>query len=181
MLPLLAMLSLACGPRDPAWALDPVHLEPDGVGGATGYHTWHLYDARFERAPRERTYACGAVFELVATPGACDACSHAWWVETSLLETDCDPIALDPSSLPTLSAVGLAPMGGDLAVLDPYPGVAQLAFAAYDTGPQEAWGWAWPSRWETHGEADGPAWNDRQAFTLWPAYVWELDALEGAP
>lgn len=178
MLPLVIASLLACGPRDPAWALDPVHLAPDGEGGVVGYHQWHLYDARFERSPRERTYACGAVMELVGSPRAlCEGCTEAWDLSTTLLETDCDAIAIDLATLPKLTRVGLAPMAGDLALVDPYPGIAQLAMVGYDDGGVDEWGWAWPASLDHDGTADGPSWNDRQDFTLWPAYVWELAAL----
>ncbi len=178
MLPLLILSLNACGPRDPAWALDPVHLDPDGAGGVVGYHQWHLYDARFERTQRERTFACGAVFTLEGAPrDPCEGCTHAWDIDTDLFETDCDPLAFDLSTLPQLTRVALAPMGGDLALLDPYPGIAQLARVAYDGDAVEDWGWAWPASLEHDGTADGPAWNDRQSFSFWPAYVWELGAL----
>lgn len=178
LLPLL--LFAACAKNDgvPAWAMDPIWLEPDG-DGVYGFQTWELFSQPWGKKLDEAYYVCGIVVELTGTPAtidaACPGCVAAWDIETALLETDCaaDAGADDPAYL-SLRRVALGDVPADLQATDPYPHQSHGGYADYGTGTWETHGWAYPDALDTRGQATDTDWNGEQAFQWWPAYVWDL-------
>lgn len=171
----------ACAGDDgsPAWAFDPLWLEPTADGGVYGFQTWEVFSERWTKQFDERYYLCSVVVELSGSPiqveGDCSGCELAWSVTPSLLETDCgDAIAADPGFL-SLSRVGLGEVGADLIEGDPYPTRSAGGYADYGDGVWVAHGWAYPEALDTRGSVVDSDWNEEQPFTFWPAWVWDLN------
>src|SRR5688500_8571193 len=96
--PLALLLSTACASSDdtPAWAFDPIWIEPVGED-LHGIHTWQLFSEPWHESRDDRHYVCSVLVEIWGTPSECPGCTFAWAVETELLETDCDPaVAEEP-------------------------------------------------------------------------------------
>jgi hypothetical protein len=141
---MLALL-LACGAPDltPAWAYDPIWLEPAGGADAHAFQTWQLYGPEWADDPDEKHYVCAIVVEHAGVAVPCDAeegCEHAWTMTGAVLETDC----ADPSITedPLFVSLGRLALGGPATGEDvPWPGATSVAYADYGNG------------WEVHGDA----------------------------
>lgn len=174
----LALAGCAGDDGSPAWAFDPLWLEPTEDGGVYGFQTWEIFSPRWTKRFDERYYLCSVVVELHGTPtqtdADCPACEHAWDVEPSLLEDDCgEAIAGDPGFL-SLARVAIGEIGADLADGDPHPSRSVGGYADYGDGEWVPHGWAYPEALDTRGNVVDSDWNDEQAFTFWPAWFWDL-------
>ncbi len=159
----------------PAWALDPIYLEPTAEG-VYGIQAWELFTEGWDRRFAARHYLCAVLVELegVPTDQGCSACAHRWAVETRLLESDCAPeIAEDPRFL-ALGAVGLAEALPEVAGKVPHEEDAYGAWARYGQDGWTVYGWAYPEALD-HGQTPASAtWDGEEPFQLWPAFVWDL-------
>jgi hypothetical protein len=168
--PLLA----ACAPDlTPSWVFDPLWTQQDGIDGLYGFQTWEVFGPKWDRKHSDRHYVCAVVVELVGEATDCDAepeCTHAWTLESTLVESDCDPTMVQDPLFVSLERVALgAPATGEV----PYPGETATGWADYGNG-WEVHGEAYPDALD-HGETavgtfdDGEpySWLPTQAFT-WP-------------
>lgn len=164
------LLLVACAPEPPsapAWAYDPIWLEPAAAEGVHGFQTWELFGAGWEKRYDDRYYVCAVVVEVTGVPAACDvdACTEAWSVTVAPADTDCDPeLALDPlfSSLLGVALGGPAP---DESA--PWPGQTTVGWADYGNG-WEVHGDAYPEVLDAGGSASG-AWDGVEPFLFVPA------------
>lgn len=165
----MIVLLAACAPDlTPAWAWDPIWLEPSEAG-VHGFQTWQLYGPKWAEDPDEKFYACAVVVELDGAATACDAeegCEHAWDVTGALLETDCpDPALADDPLFVSLARLAL---GGPATGEDvPFPGATSVGWADYGNG-WEVHGDAYPAALE-HGGTEATAWDGVAPFQLVPA------------
>lgn len=180
LLALVATTSAGCSRNDgvTTWAMDPLWIEPAGDVDIHGFQTWELFSSRWTKNYSEKFYICSVLVEFDGTPDtageACSACDLTWAVEPVLLETDCaEQIASDPGFL-SLSRIGLGLVGADIAADDPYPAQSQGGYADYSTDEWVSHGWAYPESLDNRGTADELDWDGDQAFTLWPAFIWNL-------
>lgn len=166
------MLLCACkADTAPAWAFDPIWIEPDG-SAIHGVHTWQMYSERWHEKRKEKFYLCSIVVELWGEPTTCDDCLHAWAVDTELLETDCDPaVAQDPMFV-SLAGLGIGELTSDPGA--PHPGNTATGYADYGSGAWEVHGWAYPDALDAGGSPTSPEWDGEQPFVLWPTLDWPV-------
>lgn len=184
MTPFLWALLVGCAKNDgvPAWAMDPVWIEPQVDGSIYGFQSWELFSTPWSRHFNDRFYVCSVVVEFEGQPGdggeACTDCVASFAVSPSILETDCADGVAERAGFLDLRRVGIGPVPADLVAGDPYPGQSQGGYVDYGGGNWVTHGWAWPEALESRGMVEDASWNGLQPFTLWPAYVWSLDAAE---
>lgn len=167
------MLASGCSNVDttPAWAFDPIWIEPEG-DGIHGIHAWHVYSDAWHEKRAEASYLCAVVVELWGAPADCDGCVHAWAVETELLESDCDPaLAQDPTFV-ALKGLGIGEPTTDADA--PHPGATAVGYADYGFGAWEVHGWAYPDALDAGRTPTSDEWDGEQPFTLWPTLDWPL-------
>ncbi len=171
--PLLAVLGACKADTTPAWALDPIWIEP-GVAPAAdlhGFQTWQVYGEQWRVRPDERYYSCAVVVELTGTETEpCPDCTIAWTVDATLLESDC-PLAVqaDPVFL-SLRGLGIGELTGGAAE---HPGLTSAGYADYGAG-WEPHGQAWPAALDAGEPVDDGGWDGVAPFTLWPDAIWPL-------
>lgn len=176
---LLLALASACTPStEPTWALGSIYLEPED-DGATGFISWSIYGADWDRRMDERHYLCAVVTRIDASPGsACPDCTVGFGVASRPLETDC-PEGFDTDTpLPQLSALGLGPVPSELVAENPYPDVSLGSYAQWNGGPWTTWGWMWPEELEYTNTVEDGEWDGRRTFVGWPSWAWELQPEE---
>lgn len=174
---MLALLSLACktGPSEPAWAFDPIALEPDGAFAVQGFQTWEVYDERWNgRTDADKHFVCAVVVSFEGAPAdGCDTCTEGWEVQTDVIETDCDDLWLRTQTFhESLVGLGIGPV--DATPDAPVPGSTWEGWIDEGFGWQRH-GWAWPDVVEDGGTQSRPGWNGEDAFTLWPTTAWSLE------
>lgn len=168
---------LACASDDPAWAVNHMSVVPT-ADGIEGTQTWEFYTERWGRAKDDDAYVCARAQtftgEVVATPSDCDGCRFAYTIYLDELGGDCNSIvAVDPAyELPYSIAVGDLP--DDFVDMDPHSGRSLGWYASFDNETWVAHGFAWDDALDWGGDPGPPGWNDGQAYTLWPAYAWDL-------
>ena len=161
----------ACGSdSEPAWALDPVYIEPSD-SGITGFQTWEFFGERWSKGRSGKHYLCTVIVGLTGSPANCQPCVTAWDIETSLVESDC-PSKITDGPLP-LSLVGLGI--GELAAEGdpPYPEQTSESWADYGMG-WERHGWAYPDGLDHGHSSTSTHWDGTEAYTLWPTSAWPL-------
>jgi hypothetical protein len=173
-----ALAATGCSaPDEPYWAFDPVWIEPAGADGVYGFQTWELFSKRWSRGYKDKFYVCSIVVELDgearAPDATCPGCTRAWEVFPAVLESDCDPSLAAESGYLALRGLALGPVDDAIREDDPFPGQSQGGFADYGAG-WETHGWAYPEALDHDGVPQSASWDGDQAFTLWPAYAWEL-------
>lgn len=174
-LPLLTSLLLgACASEEtPAWAFDPIRLEPAGTADVLGFQTWHVYAEPWAKSRDERHFVCAVVTELVGTPStACPDCDVAWAVASTQLETDCAPAVGDDPLFTSVVGIGLS--AGAPSADAPHPGLTTVGHVDYGFG-WEVHGDAWPEALDTGGTAESADWTGTAPFALWPTAIWPLD------
>lgn len=174
---LLLPLLFACKGPDtvPAWAWDPIWLEPLD-GGAHGFQTWQLYGERWADGYDDKHYVCAVVVELYGAPVTCDAepeCTTAWdFGQGTVLETDCaDPSIADDPLFTSVTRVGLgAPVSGDEI---PWPGLTSVGWVDYGGG-WEVHGTAWPEALDLGRSVTSGEWDGVEPFQFVPeqAFPW---------
>ncbi len=166
----LAVLAACKADREPAWALDPIYLEPAGEG-VIGFQTWEVFSERWSKRHAGKHYLCAVVVEFNGTPGTCPDCTFAWDVQTSLVESDCpDRVTNDPLPL-SLRAIGVGDLGKSEDA--PYGTQSSLGWADYGFG-WEVHGWAHPDALDNGGASSATDWDGAEPFALWPTAAWPL-------
>ena len=171
LLPLVFAPWLGCSHDDtPAWAFDPIWIEPLD-GGIHGIHTWELFSERWHESRDDKHYVCSVIVELWGTPSdACPDCMVAWDVQSEVLETDCDPAVADEPQLVALPGVGIGDLTADPEA--PYPSSTYTGYVDYGSGTWEVHGWAYPEALDLGTQPTSNAWDDEQPFQLWPTLDW---------
>lgn len=166
----LALLVGGCGSKDPAWAIDPMWIEPTD-DGIRGFQTWQLYGSRWERKQKDSTFVCTIVVELDGTETPCTDCQIAWEVTPAVLDSDCDPAV---AAQPTWTWLERISVGLPLTDGARYPGQTVQGFADYGWG-WEVHGQAWPDAVAsgTGAGLDG-TWDGIEPFAFWPELAWPV-------
>ena len=168
---LLLPLAVGCGGDPiPAWAFDPIWLEPTAEG-AHGFQTWGLYARPWAKKLDEKHHLCGAVVELEGLTIACEGCEAAFEVQATLVEHDCEEGWVQQPLFTALERVAIGPVSTDPDA--PHAGATHEGWADYGTG------------WEVHGHAyaealdlgdSGPdTWDGVAPFQLWPTAAFPLE------
>ena len=166
----LIFAATACKPDPtPAWAIDPMWIEPTETG-MHGFQTWQLYRDKWEKNQRERTFVCAVLVELFGTESGCTDCQIAWNVTPEVVESDCDAKVQANETWTLLQRVSI----GLEVTSDPtHPGLTSQGFVDY------GWGWevhgeAWPAALDEGRAASSGDWNGEQAFSFVPELAWPL-------
>lgn len=165
------VLSTACKPEtEPAWALDPIYVEAVGED-IVGFQTWEVFGDRWAKKHKGKHYICAVVVEFTGTPSSCTECTHAWLLDTAILESDCpSSLSEDPLVL-SLQSIGIgATTASDEA---PYPGQSREGWADYGFG-WEVHGWAYPDALDHDRQTSAKAWDASEPYALWPTAAWPL-------
>jgi hypothetical protein len=172
---LLALL--ACASDDVAWAVHHASVVPSATG-LTGTQTWEFFDARWADTRGADTFVCARAQELagdvVAAPEGCDGCTVAYALTAAELGGDCEGALAEDRGYLASVTIGIGDVPAVLADLDPYPGRSLGWYASFDGGPAEPYGYAYVETLEWQGDLGSPGWVAGQAYTLWPAYAWDL-------
>lgn len=163
--------SLGCaGGDEPAWAFDPVWVQPTD-DGVRGLQSWHVFRKRWHERRKERHYVCSVIVEFEGEAGpTCPGCLEAWVVTPRLTDTDCEGgLEQDPAFL-SLRALGLGEQAD--APEAPHAGRTRVGYADYGFG-WEVHGWAYPDGLDDGREA-APDWDGEQPYQFWPTSDWPL-------
>jgi hypothetical protein len=159
----------------PAWAVDPIWLEPAGDEAVFGFQSWELFGEGWTSGYGAQHYVCAVVVRLDGTASTpCPECDAAWTFSTRLVETDCADEHVSAERFLALERVGLGPLPVGLEGDTPHPGQTASAYADYGRG-WEPYGFGWPAALDA-GEAvagDG-AWDGVEPFQLRPNLLWDL-------
>jgi hypothetical protein len=171
MLPLLA----ACGGQGDAvfWGFQHASLTVSGQG-VTGYQLWELYAERWERKQKEKFHVCSVVQTLSGVEVSdelegCLNCEAVYEVRLELLESDCEEAVSGRPDLAGMTRLAVGALPTELEEDSPYPGATLGWYQSWDGTTASLHGYAWRDP-----EPTAPEWGDG-AFTLWPAYAWQLD------
>lgn len=178
MIPLL----LACASDTPHWAINVVSAVPT-ANGIAGTQVWQFFDEGWGKAGEQGAYVCARVQTFTGTgtsmPPACSACLAAYELVYEEMASDCDTaLAEDPAfELPVTIAIG--DPATEVETLDPHAGRSMGWYTSFDGAEHEPYGFVWDDALDYGGTAGPPGWNDGQAYTLWPAYAWDLAGAAG--
>jgi hypothetical protein len=178
---ILLLSLLGCGSSEPAWALHHGSVVPTSTGLA-GTQVWEFFTERWGRGKEDAAFVCARAQTLTGTVigpfDGCESCLVVYELAITELDGDCPPtIASNPAfELPV--AIGIGDPAPDLVGDDPYNGRSYGWYASFDGAVFEPYGYAWDDALDWGGTAGPPGWNDGQAYTLWPAYAWDLAAPE---
>jgi len=175
----MLLLLLACGSSDVAWALDTMSVVPTSTG-LSGTHTWHFFSSRWGDAKGDAAFVCARAQTFTATVTSpaqyegCAGCTVSYRLTYEEMDSDCaDDLATDPVyAIPTDLAIGDVPE--DLASVDPNPDRSLGWYAVMEGVRLDPYGFAWDDALDWGGDAGPRGWNQGQAYTLWPAYAWDL-------
>ena len=174
VLGLIVLLMPACTPTGgpPAWAVDPIWIEPTDEGGIQGFQSWELFDAGWSKGYSERHYLCAVVVRISGNPSSREDCTNAWDITTRILETDCDNV--DPNEFLGLEALAFIATNATAEEEAPYPGQSAIIRADYGQG-WEPYGWGWPSALDQGiaSTSDG-TFSGTEPFQLRPTLLWDL-------
>jgi len=171
---LVALLMVAACKADPepAWGLDPMYIEPVGDEEIIGFQTWEFFGDRWKKKHAGKHFVCAAVIEFTGTPttASCPKCTHAWKIESTLLESDCpNALATDPLVL-SLRRIGLTET---LSAEDAPHAKTSEGWADYGYG-WELHGWAYPDTFDNGGSSNATSWDASEPYALWPTAAWPL-------
>lgn len=166
-----------CASDEPVWAVHHASVVP-GESGLDGTQTWEFFDAAWARSGDEDAFVCArgqlVTGALIAALPGCDGCLAAYTLEVAELESDCAaPYDADPAYT-TPRAIGIGDVPDALADADPYPGRSLGWYLSVDGQQMEPYGFAYDEALDWAGELGAPGWTSGQAYTLWPAYAWDL-------
>ena len=182
---LCGALLQACGGGDePAWAVQHATLEITNDGAeVAGYQIWEFYNSAWERTRSQDDHVCARVQSVYGAaeavlPEGCPGCVASYAVALEELQTDC--VGPEASASSYAGVVRYAIGGVDRAIADddPYPGDSLGWYVGWDDGAVVSLGFAWN---DTLNEGQTPAsagWIGGEAYTLSPAFVWDLSASE---
>ena len=174
VLPMLMLLG--CGSSFPHWAIDPIHVVPDG-STLSGTQSWQVYSKPWQKHFNAKHYLCTTLIEIQGTQSEpdCPDCLAAFDLTVDLADSDCSTALTDNETFLSLRRIGFGPLveGG------PYPGSTSVGFADYGQG-WEVHGWAYVAGVSDGALEDAGPWNAIDAFELEPTFVWDLTAPAGA-
>lgn len=172
----LVTLLSGCQLGDPVWAMDVIHIVPEG-DTVQVLQTWSLFDARWEREQRASRLVCTVLRVTDASPvEPCDGCAESWELVQTRRDSDCpSEVRGELPLLGELSAVGIS---GEPASDAPVRG-ARIGLVRYPDGWQ-VHGYAWPEG-APQGREEAGAWDGERAFELWPEFAWDLAGGETEP
>ncbi|MDP2307642.1 MAG: hypothetical protein Q8P18_16585 [Pseudomonadota bacterium] len=170
-------LVAGCASDAPEWAVHHASLIPSETG-LSGTQTWEFFSPAWARSGDPDAFVCaraqlvtGAV--TAALPG-CEGCTVAYTIDVAELESDCAAPLDTDTAYTTPRAIGLGDVPDALADLDPYPGRSLGWYLSVDGVEMEAYGFAYDEALDWAGDLGAPGWSTGQAYTLWPAYAWDL-------
>lgn len=171
------LLAAACASDEPTWAVHHASLIPTETG-LSGTQTWEFFGAEWARTGDPDEMACAraqtVTGDVVAALPGCEGCLAAYTLEVAELESDCaEPYATD-AAYTTPRAIGIGDVPAGLAELDPYPGRSLGWYVSVDGVELTFYGYAYDEALDWAGELGAPGWATGQAYTLWPAYAWDL-------
>ncbi len=166
-----------CASDEPVWAVHHASFIPTETG-LGGTQTWEFFTEEWARSGDPDAFSCAraqlVTGAVVAAPQGCDGCVASYELTVSELESDCaDPLGTDPAYA-TPRAVGIGEVPADAEDLDPYPGRSLGWYVSVDGQELEFYGFAYDEALDWSGEIGAPGWTSGQAYTLWPAYAWDL-------
>ncbi|MFT5686509.1 MAG: hypothetical protein ACI8RZ_007465 [Myxococcota bacterium] len=171
MLPLF----IACGGQGDAvfWGFQHANLTVSG-DRLSGYQIWELYGEKWERKQKEKHHICSVVQTLTGVETdseieGCLSCLAVYEVNLELLESDCDPSISEREDLAGMIRFGIGALPEELEEDAPYSDATLGWYQGWDDASATIHGYAWQDP-----EPTEPIWGDG-AFTLWPAYTWQLD------
>lgn len=158
-----------CTSQEPAWAIDPVFIDPGGEATRAN-QTWQVYAEPWTRRFDARHFVCAVLVELDVAPSEpdCPGCTQAFAVVPTVIDTDCpDPLASLPDWT-SLARLGIGEVPGD------GPHLSSARAWADHGGGWADWGWAHPDALD-RGEAPGsPTWNGDEPFAFVPSTALSL-------
>lgn len=165
----LVTLLSGCQTGEPAWAMDVIHVVPEG-DLVQVLQTWSLFDERWERQQRGSRLVCTVLRVMEGTPTEpCDGCAVSWEVVQTRRDSDCPLEARgEHAVIGDLAAVGIS----DKPAADSPVEGARTGFVRYPDGWQTH-GHAWPEG-APEGRAATGRWDGERPFELWPAFAWDL-------
>ncbi len=169
---MIAWLTACGGSDEPAFAIDTIVLEPDGVD-VHAFQTWYVLPERWERKPDTKP-TCTVVTTFDGSPtGGPPQVEWAWLASfPTVLESDCDPLWLRTQEFPTaVEAFGLG-----IAISDadaPYPGQTQRTWIDEGYGWSEH-GMAWPTVLDEGGTTLRSQWTGTEPYSAWATLAWDL-------
>ncbi|MEQ1570196.1 MAG: hypothetical protein ABMA64_31470 [Myxococcota bacterium] len=163
------MWLVGCAPDlTPAWAYDPIWLEPSG-DGVHGFQSWEVFGPKWPASYNDRHYVCAVVVELDGVPTECDAepaCAVAWEVTPTLAQSDCGEAGLGDD--PLFASLGKLALGGAATGEEiGWPGKTSVGWADYGNG-WEIHGEAYPEVLDLGGAADSGEWDGVEPFLFVP-------------
>ncbi len=170
-------LLLGCAPASASWAVQAATVTA-GQTGLSGEQAWSFFAKDWGRAKGDGAFVCARSQAVDGTTSAplpgCAACTAAYRLTVTEIESDCDAdLAGDPSyTLPVAIAIG--PVDASLTDIDPHPDQSLGWYASFDGVKLEPYGLAWDAALDSGGNAGPPGWNPGQTYTLWPAFAWDL-------
>ena len=169
---IMSMAACSSDPGSPAWAIDPIWIEPVDQDAVRGFQTWQVYGPGWDNGYAERHYICAAIVRIDGQPTECESCDVAWEVQTRLVETDCE--GLDTERFLTLERLQLRAAGVRADDRAPYAGQSALVDADYGAG-WEPYGWAWPTAVEQgRASTSEGVFDGTEPFQLQPTLLWDL-------
>lgn len=178
---LMATACRSASDGTPAWAVDTITLDP-GATTPFALQAWTLHDDRWANRATPKALVCSIVVELTLQDGAtdCDDCDSAYAVtDQRVVDTDCAEETLEAFVLlDRTTALGVGSLADDLVADLPVQGAVGGKVRVADRWLDH--GWAYPTGAEAGTVEAGP-WDGVRAFTLQPAWAWDLGDTARAP
>ena len=168
-----------CADRETAaWALQHGTVTVSD-GTFEGYQIWEFYNARWDRTRNEKDHLCSRVQEITGAistevPLGCLGCVATYQIVIDEVETDCEGPEADDDSYGGVATYALGEVNAALSDDDPYPGESLGWYVAWAGGDLNPMGYAGNQALDQGLEPALDGWSAGAAYTLWPAYVWEL-------
>jgi hypothetical protein len=174
-MPLLIALAACTPDLTPAWAFDPIWIEPMTGDAVHGFQTWEIYGPKWPSSYSDRHYVCSVVVEIEGAPIPCDAeegCTWAWDITAALVESDCADAELAEDGL-FVSLDRLALGGPSTSEDAPWPQHTSVGWADYGNG-WEVHGSAYPEALDLGAQVESGEWDGVQPFLLVPESAFSL-------
>ena len=168
----------------PVWAVQHATLEITNDGAEiAGYQIWEFYNAKWERTRSQDDHVCArtqAVYGAAEAvlPGGCPGCVASYAIALEELQTDCGGAEADDPSYAGVSRYAIGSVDRAIADEDPYPGDSLGWYVGWGDGDVVSLGYAWNDALNDGKSPSSPGWTGGEAYTLSPAFVWELDGAE---
>lgn len=181
----LAALPVGCGGGDtPAWAVQHATLEVTNDGSEiAGYQVWEFYNSHWERSRSQDDHLCArtqSVYGLAEAvlPDGCPGCIASYEVTLSEVQTDCGGVEAGAATYAGVTRYAIGTVDRAISDDDPYPGDSMGWYVGWGEDPVITLGYAWNEALDAGEPAAAPGWMGGEAYTLSPAFVWDLGASE---